>query len=205
MANILRIYPNNINERHIEEAVDALKRGEIIIYPTDSLYGLAVDALNKKAVEKLCRAKGLDPEKNLLAIVCSDFSQASEYVRINNISFSILKANLPGSFTFILPASTKLPKVFKNRKTIGLRIPDNNIARELARQLGNPLLTSSVDIDPENPEASGEADNLAMTYSQHVNIVIDGGSSNITYSTLVDLTEPTEPEILRQGIAELKS
>lgn len=199
---ILTIYPGNINERHITEAVETLRDGGLVAYPTDSVYGIAADALNKKAVERLCRLKGLDPEKHLLAIVCSDLSQASEYVRIDNNAFSILRAHLPGAYTFILPSSTRLPKIFKSRKTIGLRIPDNAIARELASRLGNPMLTSSVDIDEDNPEASAEPENIALTYDKDVDIVIDGGTGGTVSSTLVDITDPTDPQVLRQGIAD---
>ena len=199
---ILKIYDNNINERHIQDAVEALREGHIVIYPTDSVYGLAADALNKKAVEKLCRLKGLDPDKNLLSIVCSDLSQASEYVRINNAAFSVLKNYLPGAYTFVLPSSTRLPKIFKSRKTIGLRIPDNNIARALAESLGNPLLTGSVDIDEAEPEAATEPENLALTYANDVAVVIDGGHGGTINSTLVDITDPSDPVVLREGVAD---
>lgn len=198
---VLKIYENNINERHIAEAVDALRDGHVVIYPTDSVYGLAVDALNKKAVERLCRLKGLDPEKNLLSIVCSDLSQASEYVRIDNSAFAVLKRFLPGAYTFVLPSSTRLPKIFKSRKTIGLRIPYNNISRCLAEQLGNPILTGSVDIDETDPEASAEPENLAYNYANDVAVVIDGGRGGLTPTTLVDLTDPDTPEVIREGIA----
>ena len=202
---VLKIYENNINERHIAEAVDALRDGHIILYPTDSVYGFAVDSLNKKAIERLCHLKGLDPEKNLLSIVCSDLSQASEYVRIDNNAFSILKKHLPGAFTFILPASTRLPKIFKSRKTIGLRIPDNEIARKLAETLGNPLLSSSVTIDEDYPEASAEPENLALTYNNDVAVAIDGGQGGIVNSTLIDLTDSSEPIVLREGIATFQN
>ena len=196
---ILKIYENNINERHIDEAVEALRDGHIIIYPTDSVYGLAVDALNKRAVEQLCRVKGLNPEKNLLSIVCADLSQASDYVRIDNKVFSIIKDYLPGAFTFVLPASTRLPKIFKNRKTVGLRVPANDIARKLAQELGNPLLTGSVDIDEDNPEASVEPENIALTYQNDVALVIDSGEGGLTPTTLVDLSDPDEPVVVRKG------
>lgn len=199
---ILKIYDNNINERHIAEAVEALKDGHIIIYPTDSVYGLAVDALNRRAVEQLCRLKGLNPEKNLLSIVCADLSQASDYVRIDNAAFSVVKNYLPGAYTFVLPASTRLPKIFKNRKTVGLRVPDNAVARHIAKALGNPLLTGSVDIDQDDPEASAEPENLALTYSNDVALVIDSGRGGLVPTTLVDLTDPSEPEVIREGIAE---
>ena len=199
---VLKIYENNINERYITEAVDALRDGHIIIYPTDSVYGLAVDALNKRAVERLCRLKNLDPEKNLLSIVCSDLSQASEYVRIDNNAFGILKEYLPGPYTFVLPSSTKLPKIFKSRKTIGLRIPDNDIARAIASTLGNPMLSGSVDFEAEEPDAGTEPENLGYTYQSDVAVVIDGGRGGTTHSTIVDITDATSPEIIRQGIGE---
>lgn len=200
---VLTIYDTNINERHIAEAVDALRDGYIVIYPTDTVYGLGVDALNKKAIENLCRLKGLDPNKNLLSLVCSGLSQASEYVRIDNTAFSTLKNYLPGPFTFVLPASTRLPKIFKNRKTIGLRIPDNAIARRLAEELGNPLLSSSVDIPDADPESAAEPENLAVTYANDVAVVIDGGRSILEHSTIVDLSDPDDPIVLREGIGEL--
>ena len=199
---VLKIYDNNINERHIAEAVEALLNGDLVIYPTDSVYGLAADALNKKAIEKLCRVKGLNPEKNLLSIVCSNLSQASDYVRIDNRAYSVLKDYLPGAYTFVLPASTRLPKVFKNRKTVGLRIPDNEIARSLAEALGNPLLTGSVDIDEDDPEASVEPENIALNYENDVELVIDSGRGGLTPTTLVDLTDPEEPVVIREGVAE---
>lgn len=197
---LLKIFENNINERYLQEAVDALRNGDIVLYPTDSVYGLGVDALNKKAVEKLCRLKGLDPEKNLLSIVCSDLSQASEYVRIDNNAFSELKAHLPGAYTYILPSSTRLPKIFKSRKTIGLRIPDNSIARRLAEALGSPMLTGSVDIDQDYPDASAEPESLALTYANDVAVCIDGGRGGIQLSTLIDLTDSSDPVVLREGI-----
>lgn len=197
---ILRVFENNINDRYIEEAVQALKDGHIIIYPTDSVYGLAADALNKKAVEKLCRIKGLDPEKNLLSIVCNDFSQASQYAKIDNRVFSILKNYLPGAYTFILTPSTKLPKAFKNRKTIGVRIPDNAIARRIAEQLGNPILTGSVDTENDDMEEISEPEVIAMSYQNDVAVVVDGGRGGTVQSTLVDLTDPENPVVLREGL-----
>ena len=113
---ILTIYPNSVNQRHIDDAVEALRRGEIIVYPTDTFYALGADALNNRAVERLCRLKGINPDKNLLSVVCSGLSQAAEYARIDNRAFRLMKENLPGAFTFILPASSSLPKVFKSRK-----------------------------------------------------------------------------------------
>ncbi|MDE6120623.1 MAG: threonylcarbamoyl-AMP synthase, partial [Muribaculaceae bacterium] len=146
---ILKVFSQNPDSRHISEAAEAMRRGEIVVYPTDTLYALGCDALNNRAIERLCRLKGLNPDKNLLSIVCDDLSQASDYARVDNRAFRILKQYLPGAFTFVLPASTTLPKVFKGRKSVGIRIPDNNIARGLARELGHPVMTSSVPVDPD--------------------------------------------------------
>lgn len=201
---ILRIYENNINDRYLSDVIEALRDGHIIIYPTDSVYAFGADALNKKAVEQLCRLKGLNPEKNLLSIVCSDLSQASEYAKIDNAAFSVLKRYVPGPFTFVLNSSTKLPKIFKSRKTIGLRIPDNAISRAIAEGLGNPLLTGSVDIDDKYPDASVEPENLALTYSNDVAVVIDGGHGRTEPTTIVDITDVTDPVVVREGLGEFE-
>ena len=201
---VLRIFENNINDRYIQEAVEELRNGNIVIYPTDSLYALAVDAMNKKAVERLCRLKGLNPEKNLLSIVCADLSQASDYVKLDNNAFAVLKEYLPGPYTFVLPSSTRLPKIYKARKTVGLRIPDNKIARALAAAMGNPLLTGSVEVDTDNPEASVEPENLAVTYGGDVSVVIDGGTGGTGLSTIVDLTDSSSPEVIRAGIGDFE-
>ena len=134
--NILRIYPSSINSRSIAEAVGTLRDGGLVIYPTDGLYALGCDALNNRAIEKICRIKDIDPRRNSLSIVCADISQASEYARIDNRAFGIMKRVLPGPFTLLLPASTTLPKVFKGRKIVGVRVPDNPIPRALAEALG---------------------------------------------------------------------
>lgn len=196
---ILKIYPGSINERHIAEAADALTDGRLVVYPTDTLYAIAADATNRRAIERLCRLKHLDPDRNLLSIVCCDLSQASEYVRIDNNAYRVVRRHLPGPFTFVLPASTRLPKMFKGRRTVGVRIPDNDIARALAEKLGRPLLTSSVDVNPDDPYMSTEPESIAMTLANDVEIIIDGGSGGTEPSTVVDITEPDEPVIVRQG------
>jgi tRNA threonylcarbamoyl adenosine modification protein (Sua5/YciO/YrdC/YwlC family) len=197
---LLRIFPDSVNERYISQAVDALKAGHIIIYPTDTLYALACDALNQRAIERLCKLKGINPDKQELSVVCADISQAADYARIDNFAFRTLKQYLPGPFTFILPASTKLPKVFKGRKTVGVRVPDNAIARCLADMLGNPVLTSSASIDDENDLPYAEA--IAMHYGDSVALVIDGGEGGTIPSTVVDLTDSTNPEIIRHGLGD---
>jgi len=200
---ILTIYPNSVNQRHIDDAVEALRRGEIIVYPTDTFYALGADALNNRAVERLCRLKGINPDKNLLSVVCSGLSQAAEYARIDNRAFRLMKENLPGAFTFILPASSSLPKVFKSRKTVGVRVPDNAIARALAESLGNPVMSASVPLG-DSDDALAEASDpraLGLRYSctPEVTLVIDGGDGGTEGSTIIDCLDSSAPEIIRQG------
>lgn len=201
---ILRIYPTSINERHIQEAVEALREGHLIIYPTDTLYAMACSALDQGAIERLCKLKGINPQKESLSIVCADISQASEYARIDNKAFRILRDNLPGPFTFILPSSTSLPKVFKGRKTVGVRVPANNISTALAAELGNPLLTTSVQPDEDNTQMSvSNPDCVALDYAGLVDLMIDGGDVPGIPSTIVDITDSSSPEIIREGAGEL--
>lgn len=199
---ILKMYPTSINEKYVDTLVSALRDGAVIIYPTDTLYALACDALNNRAIEKICKIKGLDPDRNTLSIVCSDISQASEYVRIDNHAFKMLKKYLPGPFTFILPAATTLPKVFKGRKTVGLRVPDNSIATAIASSLGNPLMSTSVQIDEDEPYESAMPESLAMKYEGLADYIIDAGDGGIVPSTVVDITDSSSPEVLREGKGE---
>lgn len=205
---ILTIYPNSVNPRHIDDAVEALRRGEIIVYPTDTFYALGADALNNRAVERLCRLKGINPDKNLLSVVCSGLSQAAEYARIDNRAFRLMKENLPGAFTFILPASSSLPKVFKSRKTVGVRVPDNAIARALAESLGNPVMSASVPLG-DSDDALAEASDpraLGLRYSgtPEVTLVIDGGDGATEGSTIIDCLDSSAPEIIRHGAASIE-
>ena len=146
---LLKVFPENPNERYIELAAEAMRRGEIVIYPTDTLYAFGCDALNNNAIERICKLKGIKSDRTNLSIICEDLSQVAQYARLDNANFRLLKDNLPGPFTFILPALSKLPKAFKGRKTVGVRIPDNRIALALVEALGNPIMTSSVPIDDE--------------------------------------------------------
>lgn len=207
---ILTIYPGSVNDRHIAEAVGVLRDGGIIIYPTDTLYAFGCDALNNRAIERLCHLKGLNPAKNLLSVVCSDISQAAEYARIDNHAFRILKQYLPGPFTFILPSSTTLPKVFKGRKSVGIRVPDNEIALALARELGNPLMTSSIPLDDFADTGYVEAvdpRSVALKYENEgeIELAIDGGEGSTEPSTVVDILDSTSPEILRHGRGEFEN
>lgn len=199
----LKMYPTSINERYMQEVVEALRDGEVVIYPTDTLYALGCDALNNSAIEKICKIKSINPQKTNLSIICRDISQAAEYARIDNRAFKILREYLPGAFTFILPASTTLPKVFKGRKTVGVRIPDNAIAIAMVEQLGNPVLTTSIEYD-DAVEATNP-DSIAMRYDDVAAILINGGDGDIVPSTVVDLTDSSAPEIIREGAGVFES
>lgn len=199
---ILKMYTSNINDRFMNEVIDTLRNGGIIIYPTDTLYAIGCNALNNNAIERICKIKGINPQRTNLSIVCSDISQASQYARIDNNAYQLLRENLPGAFTFILPSASTLPKVFKGRKTVGIRVPDNDIAREIAIQLGNPILTTSVEWD-EDPEDGCNPQAIAMKYDNDVDIVIDGEYGELTPSTIIDCTDSANPEIIREGKGEL--
>lgn len=197
---LLRIYETTINDRFIDEAVEALRRGDVIIYPTDTCYAFGCDALNARAIEHVCRIKGINPEKQELSVVCADISMAADYARIDNPAFSILRASLPGPFTFILPALSRLPKTFRSRRSVGIRVPANPIATRLASELGNPLLSASVPFDPDGESISPQL--LAEIYRADVELVIDGGEGSNGLSTVVDLRNSSSPEILRRGIGD---
>lgn len=194
---ILKFFGDNINERHIARAVRVLEDGGIIIFPTDTLYALGCDALSNRAIERLCAIKGINPDKQLLSIVCDGISMASDYARIDNHAFRLLKDHLPGPFTFILPGSTRLPKVFKGRRSVGVRVPANDIATALAASLGRPILASSVAID-DDAEAV-EPESIAMHYSDSADVLLDAGIGGTIPSTVVDITDSAAPEIIRQG------
>lgn len=199
---ILKMYTSNINDRFMDEVIDTLRDGGIVIYPTDTLYAIGCDALKNNAIERICKIKGINPQRTNLSIVCSDISQASQYARIDNRAYQLLRENLPGAFTFILPAASTLPKVFKGRKTVGIRVPDNVIACEIASRLGNPILTTSIEWD-EDPEDGCNPQAIAMKYEGVVDIVIDGGYGELVPSTVVDCTDSSNPEITREGKGEL--
>lgn len=202
---LVKIYPENPNPREIAKVVKALQDGELIVYPTDTVYAIGCDALNVRAVERICRMKGVNPQKSNLSIICSDLSNLSEYAKVNNATFKLMKKNLPGPFTFILPTSSELPKIYKNRKEVGIRVPDNNIVRTLVAELGNPLLTMSVhDEDDELIEYSTDPELIHEKYANQVSIVIDGGMGGIEPSTVVDCTDD-EFEVVRQGKGEVNT
>ena len=198
---LLKIIPSNPNERFIDMAVDALADGEIIIYPTDSLYALGCDALNNNAIEKICKIKGIRSDKTNLSIICNSISQAAEYARISNDIFSLMKNNLPGPFTFILPALSKLPKAFKKRRTVGIRIPDNNVAQKLVEKLGHPIMTTSIQFEDEDYGCEPEL--IAEQYENAADMLLDAGRGSTIPSTIIDCTSDA-PEIVREGRGILK-
>ena len=198
---LLKVFKDNPNERFIELAADVMRRGGVVIYPTDTLYALGCDALNNNAIEKICKLKGLKSEKTNLSIICEDLSEVAKYARLDNANFRLLKDNLPGPFTFILPALSKLPKAFKGRKTVGVRIPDNAVSAALVKALGNPIMTTSVPVGDEEDYFT-EPELIAERYIADVEIVIDAGRGGLVPSTIVDCTG-VEPEVLRQGAGEL--
>ena len=171
-----------------------------MIYPTDTIYALGCDALNNRAIERLCRIKGINPEKQLLSIVCSGISQAAEYARIDNHTFKILKEHLPGPYTFILQGTTKLPKVFRGRKSVGIRVPDQPVAQALCEAVGHPILSTSVALDDDDELINPES--IAMRYDDIADLMLMAGDGSTIPSTIVDLTDASAPEIIRQGLGE---
>ena len=196
---IFRMYESSVNERYIDEVVDAMRRGETVIYPTDSLYAIGCDALNNRAVERVCRIKQINPTRQRLSMVCSSISQASEYARIDNEAFRLLRANLPGPFTFVLPATTRLAKAFKGRHEVGVRVPDNGIARAIAEALGNPVLSASVGWEDAEPEALAHPQEVQLHYLNQVDMMIDGGEASAVPTAVISLLDSSSPEILREG------
>lgn len=195
---MLKIYPENPHPRVIEKVVGVLRDGGLVIYPTDTVYAIGCDALNVRAVEKICQMKGVNPQKSNLSIICYDLSNLSEYAKVSNSAFKLLKKNLPGPFTFILPTSSELPKIYKNRKEVGIRIPDNNIVRTLVKELGNPILTMSVRDSDDIVEYATDPELICEKYEDMVDIIIDGGYGGLEASTVVDCTTD-DFEIIRQG------
>lgn len=203
--NTLKIHPTSIDARVLSRAVDAMRDDGLVIYPTDTLYAIGCDATSRKATEALCRIKGLNPQKNALAVVCHDFSQASEFARIDNRAFAIMRRYLPGPFTFILPSSPSMPKIFKGRKQVGIRIPDNDVARELARALGTPLLTTSLPSDGLQPEEITEPGEIELrAETMGVEMLIDAGPGSAVPSAVIDLTDSSAPVVLREGPVEFE-
>jgi len=201
---LIKLYNENPNPRSIRGIVDVLRKGGVIIYPTDTVYGLGCDITNSKAVEKVARIKGVKVEKSNFSFICSDFSHLSDYTKpISNAVFKLLKKNLPGPFTFILGANNNVPKYFKGKKkTVGIRIPDNNIIRDIVNELGNPILSTSIHDEDEILEYTTDPELIYEKYQDIADLVIDGGFGELRPSTIVDCSLD-EIEIIRQGKGEL--
>jgi tRNA threonylcarbamoyl adenosine modification protein (Sua5/YciO/YrdC/YwlC family) len=199
MAEFLKIYEDKPNETAIKKVVEVLKNGGLVIYPTDTVYGLGCDITNSRALEKLAKIKGVKLEKANFSFVCSSLSNISDYVKqIDTPTFKILKRALPGAYTFILPGNNDLPKDFRKKKTVGIRVPDNNIAIQIVEMLGNPIVSTSIHDEDELIEYSTDPELIFEKWQNQVDLVIDGGYGENIASTIIDLTSH-EPIIVREG------
>lgn len=200
---LTRLYEKDNDPKVLGSVIDTLNDGGIIIYPTDTTYAIGCHALKERAVERICKIKGTDPKKNNLAIICYDMSTISHYARLDNATFKLMKKNLPGPFTFILEGSSRLPKIFRNRKEVGIRMPDHPVIMEIARLLEAPVMTASLpEDDSDDPGYSTDPGLIYEKWGKAVDMVIDGGPGKIGFSTIVDCTGP-DYRIIRQGDGEL--
>lgn len=201
---LLNIHPKDPQPRLIKQVVECLQKGGIIIYPTDTVYGLGCDILQQKAIERICRIKQVDPKKAQLSFICNDLSHLSEYAKpIPNPIYRLLKEFLPGPYTFILPASKLVPKILQSKKdTIGLRIPNNTIAQAIIKELGRPILSASLPGDIVEDFTDPEV--MHQNFPHEVDFIIDGGIGGMVPSTIIDCTGD-EPELVRQGLGEWTS
>jgi tRNA threonylcarbamoyl adenosine modification protein (Sua5/YciO/YrdC/YwlC family) len=199
---LLKLYENNPNPVQVRHIAEVVRNGGIIIFPTDGVYAFGCNIFNAAGVEFISRLKNKDLRRTNLSFVCHALSEVSEYAKMDDVSFKLMKQNLPGPFTFILDGSSKLPKLFKNKKTVGIRMPKNEIALAIVRELGNPMMTSSIFTDEESTEYFTDPELIDEKYGLQVSIVIDGGMGGSQHSTIVDCTGD-EPEVVRQGAGEL--
>lgn len=203
MAELIKLYEENPNPKQVEKVVDVLRKGGLVIYPTDTVYGLGCDITNSKALQRLARIKGVKLEKANWSFICADLSNLSDYVRqIDSSTFKILKRCLPGPYTFILPGNNNLPKDFKKKKTVGIRVPDNNIARALVAGLGNPIVSTSIRDEDDILEYTTDPELIHEKWDNLVDVVIDGGYGDNVASTVIDLSSG-EPEVVREGKGSL--
>ncbi|HCN83939.1 MAG TPA: threonylcarbamoyl-AMP synthase [Sphingobacteriaceae bacterium] len=202
---LIRIYEENPNEKAIQQVVDVLKKGGLIIYPTDTVYGLGCDITNQKAIQKVCQIRGINPDKANFSFICYDLSHISDFIRpIDTATFRILKKCLPGPFTFILNANNNVPKLLSShKKTVGIRVPDNNIVRCIVKELGNPIISTSIHDEDDILEYSTDPELIHEKFEKLVDIVIDGGYGDNIPSTIVDCTSGNF-DIIRQGKGELE-
>jgi tRNA threonylcarbamoyl adenosine modification protein (Sua5/YciO/YrdC/YwlC family) len=203
MAEFIKIYNENPNLKAIEKVVSVLKKGGLIIYPTDTVYGLGCDITKGKALEKIARIKNIKLEKSNFSFICNNLSHLSDYVKqIDTPIYKILKRALPGPYTFILPGNNKLPKAFKNKKTVGIRIPDNNVIRAIVNKLGHPIVSTSIRDDDDVIEYTTDPELIFEKWHSIVDVVIDSGFGGNLASTVIDLSKD-EIEIVRQGKGSL--
>lgn len=199
MSQFIKIYEDKPSEASIKKVVEVLRDGGLVIYPTDTVYGLGCDITNTKALERIAKIKGIKLEKANFSFVCSDLSNISDYVKqIDTSTFKILKRTLPGPYTFILPGNNDLPKEFRKKKTVGIRVPDNNIALDIVRMLGNPIVSTSIHDDDEVLEYSTDPELIFEKWQHLVDLVIDGGYGDNVGSTIIDLSG-YEPVVIREG------
>lgn len=203
MAEFIKLYEENPNPKQVEKIGNVLRKGGLIIYPTDTVYGLGCDITNSKALQRIARIKGIKLEKANWSFVCADLSNLSDYVRqIDSATFKILKRALPGPYTFILPGNNNLPKDFKKKKTVGIRVPDNNIARALVTELGNPIVSTSIRDEDDILEYTTDPELIFEKWQNLVDVVIDGGYGDNVASTVIDVSTGV-PEVVREGKGEL--
>ena len=203
MAQFIKIYEDKPNEAAIARVVKVLKEGGLVIYPTDTVYGLGCDITNSRALERIAKIKGVKLDKANFSFICHDLSNLSDYVKqIDTATFKILKRSLPGPYTFILPGNTNLPKEFKKKTTVGIRVPDNSIALEIVRQLGNPIVSTSIRDEDDVIEYTTDPELIFEKWQNLVDMVIDGGYGDNTASTIIDLSG-YEPVVVREGKGDI--
>ena len=201
-AEFIKLYPKNPDPRRVEQVVKALRDGAVVIYPTDTVYGMGCDIHNARAVERVARIKGVKPTKNDFSFICYDLSHIADYARVGNQAFKVMKRLLPGPFTFLLDATTNVPKLLNtNKKTVGIRVPDHDIPRQIVRELGNPIITTSIRDEDEVIEYSTDPELIFEKFRNQVDIVIDGGNGGNVASTIIDATSD-DFSIIRQGLGE---
>ncbi len=201
---ILKLYPKNNRPEDLQRVVDLLNDGGILIYPTDTVYAMGCHALKERPIERICKLKNIDPRKHNLSIICYDLSNISEYAQVSNATFKLMKRNLPGPFTFILNANSRLPKIFRNRKEVGIRVPDHPIIREICRLLDAPILTTTLPLEKgEDIEYITDPELIDEKFGSMTDLIIDGGTGGIEPSTVINCCEDV-PEIVREGKGILK-
>src|SRR6478609_289725 len=203
MAEFIKIYEDKPSEAAIKKVVDVLRNGGLVIYPTDTVYGIGCDITNSRALEKLAKLKDIKLEKANFSFVCSGLSNLSDYVKqIDTSTFKILKRTLPGPYTFILPGNNDLPKEFRKKKTVGIRVPDNKITLEIVKMLGNPIVSTSIHDEDEVLEYSTDPELIFEKWQHLVDLVIDGGYGDNIGSTIIDLSGD-EPIVVREGKGDI--